>query len=125
MKLVKSLTNALPILRQSALGSIATAQEWLPTEGALSNAYPGKAYSPYAQRVFPKRPLWGNRSGRVIGMLLASANRFNPLNEGCNSRLVHSGVCARIARKMLRFFMPWLQGRTILPSECSNLCEPN
>ena len=59
MKLFKSLVIALPILSLSALGSLAIAQEWEANEGALSNAYPGKAYSPYAQRVFPERPLWG------------------------------------------------------------------
>jgi hypothetical protein len=29
-------------------------------EKTLSNAYPGKAYSPYAHRTFPERPLWGD-----------------------------------------------------------------
>ena len=29
-------------------------------EKALSNAYTGKAYSPYARRGFPSRPLWGD-----------------------------------------------------------------
>lgn len=36
------------------------AQEWQASEGALSNAYTGKAYSPYAGRDFPDRPLWGD-----------------------------------------------------------------
>jgi len=31
-----------------------------PSEESLSDLYPGKAYSPYAQRVFPSRPLWGD-----------------------------------------------------------------
>jgi hypothetical protein len=30
-----------------------------PTSEMLSGAYAGKAYSPYAQRTFPERPLWG------------------------------------------------------------------
>ena len=30
------------------------------TGGLLVDAYPGKAYSPYAQRNFPSRPLWGD-----------------------------------------------------------------
>ena len=38
----------------------AHAQEWQPREGANSKAYPGKAYSPYALRDFPERPLWGD-----------------------------------------------------------------
>ncbi len=31
-----------------------------PTSEALSEAYTGKAYSPYAGRRFPERPLWGD-----------------------------------------------------------------
>ena len=31
-----------------------------PTPNLLANAYTGKAYSPYAKRNFPERPLWGD-----------------------------------------------------------------
>jgi len=31
-----------------------------PSKESLSDLYPGKAYSPYAQRSFPSRPLWGD-----------------------------------------------------------------
>ena len=31
-----------------------------PSEESLSGLYPGKAYSPYAQRAFASRPLWGD-----------------------------------------------------------------
>ncbi len=31
-----------------------------PTEESLSDVYSGKAYSPYAKRSFPSRPLWGD-----------------------------------------------------------------
>lgn len=31
-----------------------------PSKESLSGLYPGKAYSPYAQRSFPERPLWGD-----------------------------------------------------------------
>lgn len=31
-----------------------------PSKESLSNLYPGKAYSPYAERNFPSRPLWGD-----------------------------------------------------------------
>jgi len=31
-----------------------------PTKQTLSGAYTGKAYSPYAKRSFPERPLWGD-----------------------------------------------------------------
>ena len=43
------LTLALP-----AVGQIT------PSKESLSGLYPGKAYSPYAQRSFPERPLWGD-----------------------------------------------------------------
>jgi hypothetical protein len=38
---------------------IATAQVH-PSKESLSGLYPGAAYSPYAQRAFPSRPLWGD-----------------------------------------------------------------
>ncbi len=31
-----------------------------PSKESLSNLYPGEAYSPYAERSFPSRPLWGD-----------------------------------------------------------------
>jgi len=31
-----------------------------PSKESLSDLYPGKSYSPYAQRPFPSRPLWGD-----------------------------------------------------------------
>ncbi|MHC5002762.1 MAG: DUF3604 domain-containing protein [Planctomycetota bacterium] len=36
------------------------AAQFTPSEESLSRLYPGKAYSPYAQRGFPSRPLWGD-----------------------------------------------------------------
>ena len=32
----------------------------IPSEESLEGLYPGKAYSPYAHRNFPERPLWGD-----------------------------------------------------------------
>jgi hypothetical protein len=34
--------------------------QFTPSKESLSNLYPGEAYSPYAQRAFPSRPLWGD-----------------------------------------------------------------
>lgn len=34
--------------------------QMVPSRESLSNLYPGKAYSPYAQRSFPSTPLWGD-----------------------------------------------------------------
>ena len=48
---ILALAIALPAAAQDA-GS--------PTSEMLSGAYAGKAYSPYAQRTFPERPLWGD-----------------------------------------------------------------
>jgi hypothetical protein len=45
------LTMALPAAAQDTGNASAT---------TLSNAYTGKAYSPYAKRSFPERPLWGD-----------------------------------------------------------------
>jgi hypothetical protein len=36
------------------------AAQFMPSEDSLSGLYPGKAYSPYAQRSFPDRLLWGD-----------------------------------------------------------------
>jgi hypothetical protein len=40
--------------------SQASATEWQPDKEQLSNLYSGKAYSPFAGRTFPTRPLWGD-----------------------------------------------------------------
>jgi hypothetical protein len=39
--------------------STVSAQEMQLNKQQLTDAYPGKAYSPYAGRTFPERPLWG------------------------------------------------------------------
>ncbi len=43
----------------AGLASPAAAQ-FMPSADSLSGLYPGKAYSPYAQRSFPDRLLWGD-----------------------------------------------------------------
>ena len=40
--------------------SIVCAQEFQANEAQLSKFYTGKVYSPYAERTFPERPLWGD-----------------------------------------------------------------
>ena len=51
-----TLATAVAVLSQagSALAQIH------PSKESLSDLYPGKVYSPYAQRSFPSRPLWGD-----------------------------------------------------------------
>jgi hypothetical protein len=58
--MTKSILRAmLPVLLLIALP--AAAQDiGTPTKESLSDAYTGKAYSPYAGRNFPERPLWGD-----------------------------------------------------------------
>jgi hypothetical protein len=41
-------------------GPVAANDAGSPTKENLSAAYTGKAYSPYAKRAFPQRPLWGD-----------------------------------------------------------------
>ena len=45
---------AVPILSTTASAQVTS------TEESLSDVYSGKTYSPYAQRSFPTRPLWGD-----------------------------------------------------------------
>lgn len=40
--------------------STPAAAQFVPPEESLSDLYSGKAYSPYAQRSFPSRVLWGD-----------------------------------------------------------------
>jgi len=53
------LRTGLCILLGAGLTGTATAQI-TPSKESLSNLYPGKAYSPYAQRSFPDRVYWGD-----------------------------------------------------------------
>ena len=43
-----------------SITAVAVAQEYQANEEQLSKLYSGKAYSPYAGRTFPERPLWGD-----------------------------------------------------------------
>jgi hypothetical protein len=56
MKLYSFFTASLTVLMFAtpALGQLT------PSKESLSGLYPGKAYSPYAQRAFPGTPLWGD-----------------------------------------------------------------
>ena len=56
MKLIVALAGAAAalLLVPVAHGQIT------PSRESLSDLYPGEAYSPYAQRRFPSRPLWGD-----------------------------------------------------------------
>ena len=44
----------------TAITTTSIAQEWEADKDQLSDLYLGKVYSPYADRTFPERPLWGD-----------------------------------------------------------------
>ncbi|NRG17805.1 DUF3604 domain-containing protein [Rhizobiales bacterium] len=44
----------------AALLTAPAAAQFIPSESSLSGMYPGKAYSPYAERDFPSRVFWGD-----------------------------------------------------------------
>ncbi|WP_209598770.1 DUF3604 domain-containing protein [Ruegeria sp. HKCCSP351] len=56
-----AVKNAIALLATTVLTTAmpAHAQEWTPTSEQLADTYPAPAYSPYAGRTFPERPLWG------------------------------------------------------------------
>jgi len=56
MKILMTLFSVAAIL---VIASPVTAQI-VPSKESLSNLYSGEAYSPYAQRRFPSRPMWGD-----------------------------------------------------------------
>jgi hypothetical protein len=57
MRLIGSVLGAIGI---AALVGPTDAQEFQVNKDQLSDLYTGKAYSPFAQRTFPERPLWGD-----------------------------------------------------------------
>jgi hypothetical protein len=57
----KTIFTALSLVLGAALTLPSFGQDiGTPTPENLSGAYTGKAYSPYAKRNFPERPLWGD-----------------------------------------------------------------
>ena len=56
----KIITPACLAICLSAMTATSIAQLTQPNEEALTRLYSGKVYSPYAERNFPERPLWGD-----------------------------------------------------------------
>jgi hypothetical protein len=56
------MTRFLPAVTIAALVLMAVpaSAQIVPAKDSLSDLYTGKAYSPYAHRTFPERPLWGD-----------------------------------------------------------------
>ncbi|MEM7464212.1 MAG: DUF3604 domain-containing protein [Pseudomonadota bacterium] len=55
----QALVSSVAALAILSVGN-AFAQEFQANESQLSEQYSGKAYSPYAEQDYPKRPLWGD-----------------------------------------------------------------
>ena len=54
-------TNVLIAVTTAGLAfTLAASAQIVPSKESLSKLYPGEAYSPYAERRFPSRPLWGD-----------------------------------------------------------------
>ena len=57
---MKTFATACMAVGLSIIASLSMAQEFQANEKQLSDLYTGKAYSPFAGRTFPSRPLWGD-----------------------------------------------------------------
>jgi len=80
-----------------------------PTKQSLSDAYTGKAYSPYAHRNFPERPLWGD--SHLHTSLSMDAGLFgNRLPPGDAYRLARGEEVVSSTGQSLRLSRPldWL-----------------
>ena len=57
---MKKIVSTCIAISLSVMPTASVAQEWQPDKDQLSDLYSGKAYSPFAGRTFPERPLWGD-----------------------------------------------------------------
>ena len=86
--------------------SLASAQEMQISKEQLNDLYSGKAYSPYAERTFPERPLWGDSHLHTSMSFDAGAfgNRLDPRAAYRFARgeeiTATSGQPARLARPL-------------------------
>jgi len=86
--------------------SLAAAQEMQIIKEQLTDLYKGKAYSPYAQRTFPERPLWGDSHLHTSMSFDAGAfgNRLDPRAAYRFARgeeiIATSGQPARLSRPL-------------------------
>ena len=78
----------------------------VPAKEPLSELYTGKVYSPYAQRSFPERPLWGDQHLHTTLSLDAAlaGNRLSPREAYRFARgeevISSSGQPVRLARPL-------------------------
>ena len=59
-RLHSPITVSIALACLAALTAGYAHAQFTPSKESLSDLYPGAAYSPYAQRRFPSRPLWGD-----------------------------------------------------------------
>jgi uncharacterized protein DUF3604 len=57
---LRSILSSCLVVSLSVISTTSVSQEWQLDKKQLSTLYSGKAYSPYAGRTFPERPLWGD-----------------------------------------------------------------
>ena len=57
---MKKIIQACMAISLCAVSTASVAQLSQPDEETLSELYSGKVYSPFAERHFPQRPLWGD-----------------------------------------------------------------
>ncbi len=58
--LLKSITVGTLLIAAPILVTTAAQAQFVPSKESLSELYPGKTYSPYAQRSFPDQVFWGD-----------------------------------------------------------------
>ncbi len=104
MRMKRLITTALAI--GAGMAATGQAQEFQTSEQQLSELYPGKAYSPYADRGYPERPLWGDSHLHTSMSLDAGmfGNRLG-LDEAYqfakgNEVMASSGQRARLGRPL-------------------------
>ena len=98
----------LPAVTIAALMLMAapTSAQIVPDKASLSDLYTGKAYSPYAHRTFPERPLWGDSHLHTVLSMDAGliGNRLPPRDAYRFARgeevLASSGQRVRLSRPL-------------------------
>ena len=104
--MLKFLLNTSCAISVSAIITTTMAQEWEPNKNQLTDLYSGKAYSPYAGRNFPERPLWGDTHLHTSLSFDAGAfgNRLDPVSAYRFARgeevTATSGQQVRLARPL-------------------------
>ena len=77
---MKKIIWACMAISLCAISTASVAQLSQPDKETLSELYSGKAYSPFAERHFPQRPLWGDSHLHTSLSFDAGGfgNRLNP-----------------------------------------------